>query len=645
MRRVWLKIVVSCAICFPSGLLLSQQPDGFESLLASAQQSQASSDFESAAEFYRQAVKIHPEIPEIRTNLGLMYYQTGKDQLAAEQFTAAIRIKPSLFVPNLFLGLADVRLKRYEEAIPHLRQAASSKPSEAQAQLGLGAAYAETDRPRLAIAAYLRATEIDSANADAWYRLGLTYLEQVEADARVLLRSHKDSAYLQALMADNFSERHAWIQADEAYKKALAAPAFPAGMHGSYAFVLLNRHDLLGAEHELKAETASSPGSLIAKLGLARLHIEQGKTAEAAQELDGIVKIDIGFLQTNLPRFEAGLPQEKRSELQRIIDEKQASGELSTELREIINPKSSGARSGPTSASEAANVPCPVSTERTPAQNAAGLYADGKYRQCSDSLASRDGALPPNDLRVLASCAYLTGQYQVAFDAAAKLAANSATEAEGLYWETKSAQRLATKTLARASEMDSTSPKLHVLLGDVYRQQKSFSDAELEYRKALAIQPNDTGALFGVSLALLANGQTDEALTLAQAALGKKPQDPELNAVMGEILCARNDFSGAEPYLKKSLSTKPEYIPHVHALLGKVYSRTGRTELAIAELKLALADDKDGTVHYQIARLYLKVGDRDAAKQAFDVSAQLRRQGLNRAAVAMQQDDGETEAQ
>jgi len=97
--------------------------------------------------------------------------------------------------------------------------------------------------------------------------------------------------------------------------------------------------------------------------------------------------------------------------------------------------------------------------------------------------------------------------------------------------------------------------------------------------------------------------------------------------------------------LQKSLSTKPEYIPHVHALLGKVYARTGRTEQAISELKLALPEDKDGTVHYQIARLYLKVGDRDAAKQAFDVSAQLRRQGLSRAAVALQQDDTDTDAE
>jgi predicted Zn-dependent protease len=225
------------------------------------------------------------------------------------------------------------------------------------------------------------------------------------------------------------------------------------------------------------------------------------------------------------------------------------------------------------------------------------------------------------------------------------MAANAGTEAEGLYWEMKSAQRLATVALAHASEMDSSSPKLHILLGDIYRQQTFLPDAEQEYGKALALQPEDTGALFGLSLALLADNQIDEAFHVTQAALKNRSDDPELNAVMGEILCARNDFAGAEQYLEKGLNTKPEYVPHVHALLGKVYARTGRTKQAIAELKFALADDKDGTVHYQIARLYLKIGDRNSAQQAFGVSRQLRSEGLNRATVAMQQGDDDSEPQ
>jgi tetratricopeptide (TPR) repeat protein len=273
------------------------------------------------------------------------------------------------------------------------------------------------------------------------------------------------------------------------------------------------------------------------------------------------------------------------------------------------------------------------------------LYANGKYRECTDLLASRLQLLQAKDLRLLTSCAYSTGDYRNGFDAAAILTTNAGTQAEGLYWETKSAQKLASEALSRASELDSSSPKLHVLLGDLYRQRDYFPDAEQEYRKALALQPEDTGALFGLSLALLADQQTDEAFRLAQAALRRSIDDAELNGLMGEILCAQHQYSEAEPYLKKALSTKRELVPHVHALLGKVYAQTDRTQQAIAELKLGLADDKDGSLHYQIARLYLKTGNRNSAKEAFEVSDRMHREGLTRAVVALQQGEINIETQ
>ena len=113
---------------------------------------------------------------------------------------------------------------------------------------------------------------------------------------------------------------------------------------------------------------------------------------------------------------------------------------------------------------------------------------------------------------------------------------------------------------------------MHVLLGDVYRQRRYYPDAEQEYRKALVIQPGNAGALLGLSLTLLADSDIDGRFILARDALEKSPDDPEFNAVIGEILSVQHDFSGAEPYLKKALNTKPELLPHVHALLGRVYA-------------------------------------------------------------------------
>ena len=201
-----------------------QQSDRFESLLASAQDAQARSDFQAAADFYRQAVALHPEIAELQANLGLMDYQTGKDEEAIEAFGRAARLKPGMLVPHLFLGLEYVKLKRFSEAIPHFKQAALVKPGDVKVQFGLGQAYTGIGKTRPASAAYDRAAELEPGNADAWYHLGVSYLEQVEADARVLLSRHRDSAYVEMLTAETFAEQRAFVQAEEAYKKVLAFP-------------------------------------------------------------------------------------------------------------------------------------------------------------------------------------------------------------------------------------------------------------------------------------------------------------------------------------------------------------------------------------------------------------------------------------
>jgi predicted Zn-dependent protease len=624
------------------GVASPQQSDRFESLLASAQDAQARSDFQAAADFYRQAVALHPEIAELQANLGLMCFQTGKDEEAIEAFHRAARLKPGMLVPHLFLGLEYVKLKRFSEAIPHFKQAALLKPGDVKVQFGLGQAYTGIGNTRLASAAYARAAELEPGNADAWYQLGVSYLEQVEGGARVLLSRHRDSAYVEMLTAETFAEQRAFIQAEEAYKKVLAFPRIPDGTHAGYGFVLLGQHDLSGAQRELSAELASNPGSLMAKLGLARLHLEQGASAKAAKEVAEIWKTDTGFVRANASRFKLGLSASRRGELHRALQEVQASGDITPETADLFDG-SSGENSMKSVA--AAGIGRPERDGKGPIASAAQFYARGNYGVCRDVLASRSQFLAVKELQLLASCAYLTGDYPNVLKAAGRLAQNPSTEAEGLYWETKVAGNLAAESLARASAADPDSPKLHVLLGDIYRQQKNVLEAEKEYRQALSLRPEDTGAQFGLCLALLEAGQNDEALSLAQTSLAKNPDDPELNAVMGEILCARNEYAGAEPFLKKSLNTKPEFVSRVHALLGNVYAKTNRTQEAIAELKLGLESDRDGSLHYQLARLYLKVGDRASADQAFEVSKRIQREGLIHATVAMEQGTNDTESQ
>lgn len=624
--------------CVLQGAALSQPSDSLESLLASAHEAQARSDFQSAAEFYRQAVQLHPEVAELNANLGLMYYQLGKDQQAIDALVRANRLKPALLVPDLFLGLEYVKLKKFKEAISHLRRATAAKPSDVQVQVALGQAYAGTGETRLATRSYRRATELEPQSADHWYRLGVSYLEQVEVDTRILLTRDKDSPYLLALIADNLSDRHAFIQAADAYQKALALRAAIPGEHASYGFVLLNRHDIEGAQDQFQSELASYPGSLWALLGRARLQVERGAADAGAKDVVSVWNSDRGFLENNVQRLKSGITPAERAELQRALERQVSAGGAPTDLLALFQPSD-----GSEPVSQVRNsLQAGPSTEHK-GGSAEVAFAKGLYGQCASVLASQFSALSAKQLRTLAVCAYSTGAYRQAAEAADKMALTASTEAEGLYWETKSCQRLAAEALTYASSIDSGSPEMHILLGDIYRQKNQTRDAEREYRKALALRPGDTGALFGLSLALLADEQIVEALGVAQAGLKGNPDDPELNAVMGEILCERQDFTNAEVYLKKSLNTKPEYVSHVHALLGKVYARTNRPQEAVAEFKLALPDDQDGRIYYQIGRVYVSLGERDAAQEAFAISKRLKTEGLTRAAVSLQPPDDDSE--
>lgn len=643
MGRIWNFAVVSCfTVWISAGIAFPQQPDGFESLLASAQQAQARGDFEGAAASYRRAIALHPEIAELQANLGLMYYQTGKDQQAIAAFQQAIRLKPGLFVPNLFLGLDYVRHQQFEDAIPYLRRATSLNPSDPQAQLALGQAYTAIGKTQLAIPLYVHAVQLEPAKADGWFHLGVAYLQQLEADARLLLDRHKDSAYLHALTAETFAEQRAFAEAGNAYKETLAGGTFPSDTHAGYAFVLLNQHDFAGAQRELDAEVASNPGSLTARLGLARLRIEQDGVSEGAQELLEIWKADSAFLRANAWRLEE-VPQDRVSELESALKAGSSKDETLGKIYVALfhsTPENQTADLSDLTIAVANKSPTGKDD-----QTASELYASGRYRECSDLLSSRMQKLQSAELRLLASCSYSTGKYQIAFDAAQRLGQNSATEAEGLYWEINSAQKLATRALARASELDSNSPTLHVLLGDIHRERKQYADAKSEYQKALAVQPEDIGAVFGLSLSMLADSDTEGALRVARAALVRSPDDPELNAVMGEILSAQGQFSDAERYLKRALKAKPDLLPHVHALLGRVYAETNRAQQAISELKLGLADDKDGHVHYQLAHLYQKVGDRVSAQKALAQSVRIQHESLDTPMFARRQGDSNSSPQ
>lgn len=222
----------------------------------------------------------------------------------------------------------------------------------------------------------------------------------------------------------------------------------------------------------------------------------------------------------------------------------------------------------------------------------------------------------PVELLDGAACAYWAGDYQRSSVQAGQVLRRSPLNAEALYWSIKANEQIAVAALSRFEELDPRSSKNYVMVGDLYRYQRQMDSALKEYKKALTVDPQDLSALMGAADAYFENGNLDEAAALDKAALSQRPQDPQLNLLMADIFAEKNQYDLAKPYLANCLNAPPELQSRVHALLGRVAVEEGNTNRAIRQFELALPGDKDGSVHYQLARLYRKTGQQAKMEKA-----------------------------
>ena len=116
----------------------ADKAQSLESILTAASEAQAKGDFSTAAEYYRKAVKIRPEVAELWANLGLMDSLSGNSSDAIKDFTEASHLYGSMFVPQLFLGIEYLKSNRAETAIPYLQRAEQINPKRPASSTGVG---------------------------------------------------------------------------------------------------------------------------------------------------------------------------------------------------------------------------------------------------------------------------------------------------------------------------------------------------------------------------------------------------------------------------------------------------------------------------------------------------------------------------
>jgi tetratricopeptide (TPR) repeat protein len=140
--------------------------------------------FAEAADCFRKAVAIQPQMFMAHYGLGAALKVEGKPTEAAENFRQAVRIKPDLAAAHLDLGNVLYSLGKLDEAKESLQRGLRLKPT-ADAYFSLGKVQLSQGLMVEAIATYRAALKLEPARADIHSALGFAYLSFGQLDEAV----------------------------------------------------------------------------------------------------------------------------------------------------------------------------------------------------------------------------------------------------------------------------------------------------------------------------------------------------------------------------------------------------------------------------------------------------------------------------
>src|SRR5271169_2523306 len=173
-----------------------------------------------------------------------------------------------------------------------------------------------------------------------------------------------------------------------------------------------------------------------------------------------------------------------------------------------------------------------------------------------------------------------------------------------------------------AKEMALTALKLDDSLADAHTSlafvemhyEWKFKDAEQEFKRAIALDPNYSTAHQWYAIDLAAMGRMDEAVTEVKLARQTDPLSAIINTDMAEVLCWARRYDEAMQQARATVDMDPNFA-HAHRMLARLYAQQRSFPEAIAEGKQAVAlSGDDPWMLLDLASVYAQAGKKAEAR-------------------------------
>jgi len=331
-----MRTVVLLLLLLPA--LAPAQPSEADRLFASAVEAQQQNDLPTAIADYGKLLKLRPKMVEARVNLGAALAQSGRFDEAIAQYRLALPDVPDKDAVEMDIGLAYYKKGDLENASREFKTVRAARPQDPQLAILLGDSEVRLGRGPEAAAMLTPLEPANSSNPDFEYvmgtalvasgsrRDGVRRLENVaestqSADAYLLAGStlldmnELDHARKDLEAAQRLNPQLPRIDAlvgmarDKTGDQAGAEPAFRAALKIDpndfdanlyLGAILYKRRDVDEAKPYLDKALALKPSSTIARYELAMWKSTSGKYADAAKDLEEIVKEDPGWLEPHV---------------------------------------------------------------------------------------------------------------------------------------------------------------------------------------------------------------------------------------------------------------------------------------------------------------------------------------------------------
>ena len=593
------------------------------------QQYEATSSAEyatQAIEAYKKAYALDPRSQVIGERLAEMYWKAQRIHDAVTEAEEVLKRDPDDVQSRRLLGriylrsIGDVSANNGQpemvsKAIDQFREIYRLDPSDTESALWLARLYRLRNEHEKAEQVLKGIMKSDPDNEPIVEQLTQLLMDEGKSDEVIALlegiTAHSSSAGLLDLLGDAYGQTHELKKAEKAYRKAVEldpselshqrglaqtlmaeekfeealtayqklADLMPddADVYLRLAQIYRELHQLDKAEESLLHAREYAPGNENVLYNEAMLYKAQGRFEDALRVLsEAVAKIKAQAAGIPSRQSSLSILYQQLGQLYRETHNYQAAIYTYQELGHLGEEEDRRARM------------MTMETYREAKEIAkalqAGKEALAKY-PADTSLAASQALLLGEDgktdeaLKILK--AHLNGS---ASDRETYLNLAQVYERGRQYKEAEAAAKMAEAIPGPGRDKEMA----WFLLGAIYERQKFFDKAEEQFKKVLAVSPDNGAALnyYGYMLADLGI-RLDEAETMVKRALAEEPYNGAYLDSLGWVYFKENKLADSEATLRKAVE-RESHDPTIRAHLGDVLAEAGKTAMATAEWEKSL---------------------------------------------------------